>query len=329
MSSVYKLFNSYFPLTIQNDYNWIWYTHTLGKIRFFLWLCVHNCLPTNSYLFRLNITSSGNCPICNSEEETIPHIFLRCPIAIEFWTSLNISIPSDHPQWILHFLQSNQPLENRHLTWTCFLPFALWHIWLNRNNNVFKQCSSPVPIPNLISRVLEFLFSTKPLKKDITKINFSVKWFPPSCTGLKFNFDGAFNSNSLNHGIGVVFRDSAGNWSAGFFNKAKGINACHMELQAFHEGLMLAISKNLSVSEIETDAIDIINMLDQPPPLFSNLLSLCRSALRNLENPQIRYNFREGNKVAHKLATEGPKRATTYDMVFLMEPPPWLFELFH
>ncbi|KAG5619248.1 hypothetical protein H5410_019072 [Solanum commersonii] len=39
------------------------------------------------------------------------------------------------------------------------------------------------------------------------------------------------------------------------------------KLKAFHEGLMLAISKNLIVSDIETDATDIIKMLEHPPPL--------------------------------------------------------------
>lgn len=68
-------------------------------------------------------------------------------------------------------------------------------------------------------RVLEFLLSTNPRKKETSKINLNVKWFSPSGTGLKLNIDGAYNSISQIHGIGGVFRDSSENWIVGFFKK--------------------------------------------------------------------------------------------------------------
>lgn len=67
-------------------------------------------------------------------------------------------------------------------------------------------------------------------------------------------------------------------------------------------------------------------MIDYPSPIYTNLIFLFRSTLRNLGKPWIRHNFREGNKVAHMLATEGSKRATINDMGFLMDPP-WILNI--
>ncbi|KAK4708510.1 hypothetical protein R3W88_029435 [Solanum pinnatisectum] len=114
-----------------------------------------------------------------------------------------------------------------------------------------------------------------------------VKWilmsngFPPSSNGLKFNLDGSFNKNSLLNGIGGVFRNHEGTWITGFYRKIRGINHTHMELQALHEG----VSYNLCISEIETDASEVINFLEQPPPLYANIVNACRSAMRKSPDP--------------------------------------------
>ncbi|KAK6773715.1 hypothetical protein RDI58_028953 [Solanum bulbocastanum] len=125
------------------------------------------------------------------------------------------------------------------------------------------------------------------------------------------------------NGLGGVFRDSRGNWIAGFYKRGKGVNHIHMELQALLQGLEVAIARELIITEVETDATEVIKQIQHPSPLFSNIVNECRYALRKLGNPKIRHNFREGNTVAHTLATEGHQRATTNEVMLLVEPQPW------
>ncbi|WMV38970.1 hypothetical protein MTR67_032355 [Solanum verrucosum] len=154
-------------------------------------------------------------------------------------------------------------------------------------------------------------------------IDIKIKWLPPLTPGIKLNINGSYNQNSIFNGIGGVFRDNCGNWIAGFYKRGKGVDDTHMELQAFLQGLEVTIAHELTVAEVETDATEVIKQIQHPSPLFSNIVNDCRYALRKLGNPQIRHNFREGNTVAHMLASEGQRRATSDEVMFLMEPPPW------
>lgn len=60
------------------DYSWVWKVPTLNKIKAFLWLVVHNTLPTTLMLSRRNISDTDICSICYKEKKDIEHIFFRC-----------------------------------------------------------------------------------------------------------------------------------------------------------------------------------------------------------------------------------------------------------
>jgi len=66
-------------MIIQNtkDYNWIWSLNCPNKIKYFMWLCNHNRLPTCHYLNSVGINIEPLCVMC-SRPETITHIFLHC-----------------------------------------------------------------------------------------------------------------------------------------------------------------------------------------------------------------------------------------------------------
>lgn len=53
----------------------VWSLRTLGKIKHFIWKCVHSILPIRENLFRRKITSELNCPVCRMDCETLPHFF--------------------------------------------------------------------------------------------------------------------------------------------------------------------------------------------------------------------------------------------------------------
>lgn len=46
---------------------------------------LHNYYPCNSLLSKFNFDISSHCTFCNSNLETIPHLFFECDYAKEFW----------------------------------------------------------------------------------------------------------------------------------------------------------------------------------------------------------------------------------------------------
>lgn len=61
-SSASTFLQSTYPDSLQPnspDLSWIWkHLHTLPKIKFFLWICSHNCMPTRLLLWKRHIATS-------------------------------------------------------------------------------------------------------------------------------------------------------------------------------------------------------------------------------------------------------------------------------
>jgi len=60
----------------------------LSKVAFFLWVAALGNILTienGKNLWRRNITSVSRCHMCKRDEETVDHLLLHCPMAIELW----------------------------------------------------------------------------------------------------------------------------------------------------------------------------------------------------------------------------------------------------
>ncbi|KAK4710440.1 hypothetical protein R3W88_004953 [Solanum pinnatisectum] len=69
-SSAYRFLQENKPEYQQNISNpsWIWSLNCPNKIKFFLWLCHHNRLPTKSYLKSIGIDISDLCNLCKKNK---------------------------------------------------------------------------------------------------------------------------------------------------------------------------------------------------------------------------------------------------------------------
>ena len=59
------------------------------KLQTFHFKYLHRRIPTNTFLKKCNILTSEKCTFCESEPETITHLFLQCPIVNEFWLAIS------------------------------------------------------------------------------------------------------------------------------------------------------------------------------------------------------------------------------------------------
>jgi len=57
------------------------------KLSEFQFKFLHQIISTNTFLFKCNIVSSSLCEFCNSNHDSIAHIFLECQHIQIFWTS--------------------------------------------------------------------------------------------------------------------------------------------------------------------------------------------------------------------------------------------------
>jgi len=46
---------------------------------------IHGILPTKSSFFRAGLTDLDNCPLCNLESQSLPHLLITCCESKKFW----------------------------------------------------------------------------------------------------------------------------------------------------------------------------------------------------------------------------------------------------
>ena len=83
-----------------NDFDWnkIYILPRLATLdsvlRSFQYKVLHNVLYLNQKLFLFRIAPSPLCSFCNTEEETVVHIFYSCVFAKNLWNDLKKSLES-------------------------------------------------------------------------------------------------------------------------------------------------------------------------------------------------------------------------------------------
>lgn len=58
------------------------------KLRWFEYRIFHWILATNSHLFKIKITNTELCSLCNRNVETLTHLFWECIYVDELWNKL-------------------------------------------------------------------------------------------------------------------------------------------------------------------------------------------------------------------------------------------------
>lgn len=66
----------------------IWKSKLLERLKTFLWRCIVGALPTKQILATKFPIDSDCCLLCNSEVESIDHVFIHCPLARAIWFSV-------------------------------------------------------------------------------------------------------------------------------------------------------------------------------------------------------------------------------------------------
>lgn len=202
------------------------------------------------------------CTLCRSGNESLPHIFLHCEVATHLWKSLNFdttALSCDNINWLDAIKHSNPLVPSNIINWNHLPPFLLWNIWINRNYDLENNTTNIISLPRIINQVSEFHYLTERESNQDLRLSCSTNWRKPPIGWYKLNLDGAHNKATS--GIGGVVRGHNGQWILGFNMRVHAASYTYAELLAFEQSLKFAIERNLLPLEIESDSIQVLQLL--------------------------------------------------------------------
>nr|CAD1823260.1 unnamed protein product [Ananas comosus var. bracteatus] len=139
----------------------------------------------------------------------------------------------------------------------------------------------------------------------------SCTWRKPEIGYIKLNFDGASKYGTNNASIGGVFRNHEGIFLLGYAERIGKATSSVAELVAAKRGIELALMNSWLDLQIEGDAKAVVDLITNEMKLRSKEdlrhvrdISAMISQLNDFNASHI---YREGNKVADKLAKLGYK----------------------
>lgn len=116
-----------------SEWTWIWKLKIPSKLKFFLWIVLHNSLPTNSLRVRRGMIPMDYCPRCDETPEDINHIFRTCPKAVDFWKCLrhhhwlSASLNLPVKDWIIFNSKKKTPFRlDVNMPWAMVFVVLLW-----------------------------------------------------------------------------------------------------------------------------------------------------------------------------------------------------------
>ena len=93
LKSAYLLAKGLNPLNLDAvSVEWVWKVEALPKIQFFLWLCLHNNVPTREVLGLKGLSLDPVCNLCHQNSETVEHLLRGCEFAKDYWQQLQFPI---------------------------------------------------------------------------------------------------------------------------------------------------------------------------------------------------------------------------------------------
>lgn len=125
-----------------------------------------------------------------------------------------------------------------------------------------------------------------------------VTWTSPFRNFYKLNTDGSSLKNPGKGDIGVVIRNSNGDWvlivSQSFMQAFNNF----VELMTLRQDLKLALEHNLCPIIINIDSEDVIGMLTKGNSLFNPIIQTYRLLIRRLGGPLIHHIYKEQKRIA-------------------------------
>jgi hypothetical protein len=152
-------------------YLWLWKASAQKKHKVFFWLLLKDRLSTRNILRRKHrVLPSYNCVLCNHQvEETVDHLFLLCPFALECWNLIHIFIPLGAPCDVLYSFKDQLQVN----FFMDIIILMCWTIWMARNDLILR---GQQPTLLLAAPCFKFEFALVVLRAKVSMKQSMVTW---------------------------------------------------------------------------------------------------------------------------------------------------------
>ncbi|CAN6715757.1 unnamed protein product [Malus baccata var. baccata] len=225
-----------------------------------LWTCIwqlavslHLGLPTGMALFKRRLSPSPSCPLCRSADETVEHVFLRCPWVAAVWFGGALNYKVD-----VTVVSSNWGSSADRQWFQAYLAVIMCLIrFLSTFLRLFFRCQPP--FGNFLLAVSS-LGIARPV--SVSREDVAVRWCPHSSPFVKINVDASWSNSSRMGFAGVVARQDGGRFMAAVRSSILAHSSFVAESFAILRGCELGASLGFSSVIIESDSLQAISCLN-------------------------------------------------------------------
>lgn len=267
------------------------------------------------------------CKTCGAEQESIFHAMFECTWAKLFWHEIksiaHVKIPVLHPRsWATDIIQGDVVNKEAANTILC----GCWAVWTERN--AVWHGNGGCTVSASVRWVLDTTYDLAQMgkRKEPKPVMQQPSWKKPEPGTIKINVDAAFQGDIRQGVTGLVIRDHDGRMirAQALWYPSMG-SAMIMEAQDVLDAVRLA-SENLTQSvEIETDAQEVLKMMDDPGGGKSEIACICQE-IKELSGffASIKFSFvrRLANMAAHLCARKASEVRSR--CVWINFTPSWL-----
>ncbi|CAN1775820.1 Putative ribonuclease H protein At1g65750 [Linum perenne] len=288
----------------------IWKWGGPSRVKFFLWLAVHERLLTNSERARRHLSGSASCAFCGDQAETVSHVLRDCPAADGVWRKLGFVGVDQNWRRPLHVWLTEELHKDR----GTLFGVAAWMIWKSRNERVFSNVqvlTDQVAIRSLrwMEAVSEASCRDARCFGDRRERRWEfVAWEPGPSDGVTVNTDGSHNPSLNRATTGGIIRNSEGRGLTAFTLNLGQCSITRAEIRGAIAGLEMAWNFGFRIVELQIDSQAVVSLLTAPgvpehqhASEVLHFQNLCKRDWR----VNIRHIYREANKAADFLASQG------------------------
>ncbi|CAN1829772.1 LINE-1 retrotransposable element ORF2 protein [Linum perenne] len=294
----------------EDEWRWLWQLSIPPKVKFFLWKCCSNTLPTQKNLHRRNCCDSPVCTCCEEEEETLEHLLWYCPQLRTLWAEAfeGRVLPASQSsvgQWIMALKEESSIQKVIRIIGCC------WTIWKMRNDLVFNN--GQLDIRGMKRRMEKELSLWEASRLPSNQHNPSPRAPNEASVPLPTNSckeilcDGSFEKDTQKAGLGVIMMNSDGHkidgMAGSFFCRTPGVAEAYAILAAVRMA-----SREGEHIIVKSDCLEVINTLNTQRPEwpweYEAIVADIKDLLHRFPMISVRHCRRAEVRIAHNIANQ-------------------------
>ncbi|KAH9653988.1 putative reverse transcriptase/RNA-dependent DNA polymerase [Citrus sinensis] len=248
------------------EWSVIWKLEIPEKVKVFMWRAAQDLLPTAGNLWKKKALQDPWCQRCGKKGENVFHALIKCKLSQKVWNQTKFKEDLEGMENQDMFTAMKAIAEKRNTRDVALFVSLCWAIWHSRNLFIFERRKEDPRFPVARAEAtIEVYRKVKVPQMQIEgrqKSNHEQTWKPPPEGYVKVNTDAAIYMEEQKVGLGIIIRDSKGDFVAAAMKMSKFIdNIAYAEAEAIHLGMNVAEAVARGPVIVESDCSEVVNQI--------------------------------------------------------------------